>query len=371
VAQERAVDGAPTIYDVARQAGVSIATVSRVLNGHEAIRPATAERVMASVRDLGFVPNASARGLSKGLKRIIGLVFANSWWEDDPESVEENSLLFADELIRGAQLAADRHSYSLLLLSSGVVQRGHASGFNEVIGKVDALVLLDRVVRQERVGPIAKRIPVVLLAGSGRSRTATTVRVDNVAGMHLLAEHLLLEHGMRRMAFLSGLSDSPDNEARQTAFAQAVSDLGGTCELGGDFSADWTSSGAVAAVTRRLASRRRFPQAIACANDQMAIGAMHALKTAGLRVPEDVAIVGFDDIPVARYLSPPLTTVRQPIRQLGAAAIESLIFRLQGLDPARDVVLPTSLIVRGSCGCPDPSEFGLSNNNSFMHARTA
>lgn len=361
MALEKTADGVPTIYHVAQRAGVSIATVSRVLNGHEQIRPETEEKVLSAVRELGFVPNASAQGLSKGLKRIIGLVFANSWWEEDPQSVEENSLLFADELIRGAQVAADRHAYSLLLLSSGVTHRGHA--FSDVFGKVDALVLLDRVVRQERVGPIAKRVPVVLLAGSGRSRSATTIRVDNAGGMQALAEHLVVVHEMRRTAFLGGLVDSPDNDARLAAFQQAVFDLGGSCEIDETLSADWTSSGAVAAVGRRLRKRRRLPEVIACANDQMAIGAMHALAMAGLRVPEDVAVVGFDDIPVARYLRPPLTTVRQPIRQLGAAAVDSLVLRLQGHEPARDVVLPTELVVRGSCGCPAVPDLGLGNGN--------
>lgn len=366
MAPERTADGVPTIYDVAKRAGVSIATVSRVVNRHEQIRPATEERVLAAVRELGFVPNASAQGLSKGLKRIIGLVFANSWWEDDPMSVEENSLLFADELIRGAQLAADRHGYSLLLLSSGVTHRGHGTAFSEVFGKVDALVLLDRVVRQERVGAIAKRVPVVLLAGSGRSRTASTIRVDNAGGMQALAEHLVIHHGMRRAAFLRGLTDSPDNTARLDAFAKAIFELGGSCDPDDSFAADWTSSGAVAAVNRRLRQRRKLPEVIACGNDQMAIGAMHALDVAGIRVPEDVAVVGFDDIPVARYLSPPLTTVRQPIRQLGSAAIDSVILRLQGQDTARDVVLPTRLVVRGSCGCKATPELGLGNGNSAL-----
>lgn len=367
---DKTADSAPTIYDVAKRAGVSIATVSRVLNGHEQIRATTGERVQAAVRELGFVPNAAAQGLSKGLKRIVGLVFANSWWEDDPHSVEESSLLFADELIRGAQVSADRHGYSLLLLSSGVTHRGRGISFSDVIGKVDGLVLLDRVVRQERVGPIAKRVPVVLLAGSGRSRTATTIRVDNAGGMQALAEHLLLGHGMRRLAFLSGLHESPDSEARAASFARAVEEFGGSCELSDTLSADWTSLGAARAVKRRLAERRRLPEVIVCANDQMAIGALHAAVTAGLHVPEDVAIVGFDDIPVARYLSPPLTTVRQPIRHLGAAAVESLVQRLQGRETVRDVVLPTKLVVRRSCGCEPSPSFDETSEESLVKAGT-
>ncbi len=367
---QRTAEGVPTIYHVATAAGVSIATVSRVLNGHAKIRPATEERVLAAVRELGYVPNAAAQGLSKGLKRILGLVFANPWWHDDPLSIEETNLLFADTVIRGAQWNADRHGYSLLLLSSGVTRIGHGALFGDVIGKVDGLVLLDRVVRQERVAPIAKRVPVVLLAGSGRSRSAVTVRVDNAGAMWLLAEHLVLHHGMRRTAFVGGLPDSPDNLARLEAFERAVRELGGTCEPAERWSADWTSPGAARVVRRRLEDKRRQPEAIVCANDQMAIGAMHALATAGLRVPDDVAVAGFDDIPVSAYLSPPLTTIRQPMRELGAAAVESLVKRLEGVAlDSREVVLPTKLIVRESCGCQaGASEVGEATLPSRMLA---
>lgn len=344
-------EAVPTIYHVATRAGVSIATVSRVLNGHAHIRAETEERVLAAVRELGYVPNAAAQGLSKGLKRILGLVFANPWWQDDLVSVEDSNLLFADTVIRGAQWRADQLGYSLLLLNSGAGNHRGAS-FSDFIGKVDGLILLDRVVSHERVAPISKRVPVVLLAGSGRSRSAVTVRVDNVAGMRDLVAHLLSFHGMRRTAFVSGLSDSPDSTGRLEAFARAVAAGGGSLEPPTELEADWTSSGAVAVVERRLRRRRRLPEVIACANDQMAIGAVHALTNAGLRVPDDVAVVGFDDIPVARYMSPPLTTIRQPMKELGAAAVDSLVEQLQQRrSGGRDVVLPTQLVVRGSCGC--------------------
>lgn len=357
------VDGIPTIYDVAARANVSIATVSRVLNGHGRIRPETEDRVVTAVRELGFVPNAAAQGLSKGLKRILGLVFANTWWQDDQESVEDTNLLFADTVIRGAELRADRHGYSILLLSSGTARRAAGTTFGDFIGKVDGVILLDRVVAQERVGSIAKRVPVVLLAGSGRSRSAVTIRVDNVGGMHELAQHLVADHGLKDLLFVGGFADSPDNVSRSDAFSAGVSKHGGRLATGDVLQADWTSSGAAEALSRRLRTRRRPPQAIACANDQMAIGAIHSVVTAGLRVPEDVAVVGFDDIPVSRFLSPPLTTVRQPMKELGAVAVDSLVRRLQGdRSQRRDQVLPTELVVRGSCGCdPTPAH----SNGSF------
>lgn len=348
-------DGVPTIYDVAARANVSIATVSRVLNGHGRIRPETEDRVVAAMRELGFVPNAAAQGLSKGLKRVLGLVFANTWWEDDQESVEDTNLLFADTVIRGAELRADRYGYSILLLSSGTARRAAGSTFGDFIGKVDGVILLDRVVAQERVGSIAKRVPVVLLAGSGRSRSAVTIRVDNEGGMQKLAQHLVEGHRLKDLVFVSGFADSPDNVFRTEAFRSAAQSYGVRIAAGDVLQGDWTSSGAAEAVSARLRTRRRPPQAIACANDQMAIGAIHSATRAGLRVPEDVAIVGFDDIPVSRYLSPPLTTVRQPMKELGVAAVDSLVRRLRGdRSQRRDQVLPTQLVVRGSCGCEAP-----------------
>ena len=212
----------PTIYDVANEAGVSIATVSRVLNGFEQTRAATRDRVLAAVRDLGFVPNGAARGLSRGSKRILGLVFAHTPADDDLLAEEEGSLLFTDSIVRGAEQSAERQGYSLLLSGAGGEHGDHAASVNALTGKTDGLILLDRVLPEGRVAAIGKRFPLVLLAGSGRSRSALTVRVDNEGGMRAVAEHLLVVHGLQRMAFVSGFADSPDSVARSTAFRQAV-----------------------------------------------------------------------------------------------------------------------------------------------------
>jgi LacI family transcriptional regulator len=352
-------ESAPTVYDVAKHAGVSIATVSRVLNGHDQIRPETRERVLSAVRDLRYVPNGAARSLSQGLKRILGLVFAHTPGEDALVAMEETSLLFTDTVIRGAEWSADRHGYSLLLMSAGLTRPDHGASLGEFIGKVDGLILLDRVLREDRVVPLTKRVPVVLLAGSGRSRSAVTVRCDNEGGMRALAKHLVGDHGLRRTAFVAGFAESPDNAARGGTFASAVTELGGTCEPLHSLSADWTASGAAGVMQRRLESQRKLPEVIACANDQMAMGVIYALAAAGFRVPEDVAVTGFDDIAVARYMSPPLTTIRQPSSELGAIAIDSLVKQLGGVDVPRDVVLATKLILRRSCGCRTASELSV------------
>jgi LacI family transcriptional regulator len=341
-----------TIYDVAACAGVSIATVSRVVNGHRSIRPDTQERVLRAIRDLGFVPNSAARGLSSGSKKVIGLVFARVPSEDDLLELEEETLLFTDSVIRGAEYAAQQNGYSLLLHGTG---RGTAaSAIAGLTSATDGLILADQVLSERRVAPLARRVPIVLLAGSGRSRSAATVRVDNRTGMHEMAEHLIEVHGRRRLAFLSGSATSPDSQARAEAFRETAEALGATVEPDEWWIGDWSSAGAVETVRRRLQLPAPLPDAIACASDSTAIGVQHALSAQGIQVPADMAVTGFDDIPLARHLTPGLTTVHQPIQRLGRVAVEVLLARIKGVACARDVVLPTRFVVRASCGCePD------------------
>lgn len=344
--------GAPTIYDVADRAGVSTATVSRVLNGHTNLRSATRQRVLEAMAELNFVPNSAARGLSQGLKKVVGIVFAGAPATDQLDSVEEETLLFTDAVVRGAEAGASHYGYSLLLNSIGSGRGSPGEIVAGLTGKVDGLVLLDRVLPERRVAALTRRIPVVLLAGSGRSRSAVTVRVDNASAMAEVARHLVGGHGFRRLAFVSGMAASPDSASRAASFVDAATALGAKVEPLEGWAGDWTSGGAVRVMRAQLEGGGRLPEAIACANDQTALGVMYALNRAGRRVPDDVAVVGFDDIPVARHLSPPLTTVRQPSRALGAAAIEALIQLVEERStPGGDIVLPTELQLRGSCGC--------------------
>src|SRR5579875_1470843 len=360
-------DSAPvTIYDVAERAGVSIATVSRVVNGHRSIRPDTQERVLRAIRELGFVPNSAARGLSSGSKKVIGLVFARLPTEDDLLELEEETLLFTDSVIRGAEYAAQSNGYSLLL--HGTRRATAASAIASLTSATDGLILADQVLSERRVAPIARRVPVVLLAGSGRARTAVTVRVDNRTSMGEMAEHLVLVHGKRRLAFLSGAPDSPDSEARASAFRETAEALGASVEPDEWWVGDWSSAGAgeaarrgvgpggavagaVETVRRRLRRGGTLPDAIACASDSTAIGVQHALSAEGIQVPADVAVTGFDDIPLARHIAPALTTINQPIQRLGRVAVEALLAKINGVACARDIVLPTRLVVRASCGC--------------------
>jgi LacI family transcriptional regulator len=324
---------------------------------------------MAAMEELEFVPNVVARGLSSGKHWILGLVFTRAVVEDNERAVdagtlvvEEASLLYTDIVIRGAEMRAAEHGYSLLLSSA---DERHPSGMTSLLnltGTVDGLILLDRVLKDDDVAYLARRIPVVLLAGRGDNSSAVTVRVDNEHAMQALAEHLNHVHGITRFGFVTGSNESPDSVVRAKAFRDAVEALGGTLDEVDFLEADWTSAGGELAMLNRLQRPEPLAQGYACANDQTAVGVIYALKAQGMKVPDDVVVTGFDDITLTRYFNPPLTTIRQSGSILGEVAVDALVAMLDdSKDVKRTIVLPTELVVRGSCGCDELSEARANN----------
>jgi LacI family transcriptional regulator, galactose operon repressor len=351
---EGAEYGTPTIYDVARAAGVSIASVSRVLNGRRNPLPDTRERVERAVAELGFIPDGAARALSGRLKEVVGVVIrrpeiivsADGIFED-----EETSLQFPDLINRGIEVAAQRHDFNLLVSSVGL---GHddTRRIFALARKSDGLILHDRVLDPEEVSRLGQQVPVVTLAGVP-APGAVNVGSDNRTGMAELARHLVRDHGYLELAYLDGHADSPDNLARRAAFAEQVTADGARFVGGPAWQGNYTAAGGARVIENLLASGDSLPQAIACANDQTALGVIWALVRHGIDVPGAVAVTGFDDIPVARQLHPQLTTVRQPITDLGATAFATLYSMITDAGPSRgDVTLPTRLVRRESCGCP-------------------
>jgi LacI family transcriptional regulator len=170
--------------------------------------------------------------------------------------------------------------------------------------------------------------------------------------MRAIARHLVLDHGLRTLAYLGGHATSPDSITRHAAFSAAVTAHGATFTDGPQWQGNYFAAGGARVIERLLGEGADLPEAIACANDQSALGVVHALTQHGLDVPGDIAVTGFDDIPVARHLRPLLTTVRQPIQQLGATAFEALYSMVcHGEAAGRNIMLPTTLIPRESCGC--------------------
>jgi LacI family transcriptional regulator len=224
-------------------------------------------------------------------------------------------------------------------------------------GTVDGIIMLDRVMSEDDVADLARRIPVVLLAGAGNSSSAITVRVDNEQAMRSLAQHFVEVHHVTRAGFVTGHEGSPDSVAREASFKVACAEGGVTLADIDILKSDWTSAGGESAMRARIAMDEPLPEVFACANDQTAVGVIYALHAAGLRVPEDILVTGFDDITLTRYFKPPLTTIRQSGSLLGEVAVDALIATMENAELAhRTIVLPTELVVRESCGCAAESD---------------
>jgi LacI family transcriptional regulator len=351
--------GAPTIYDVARAAGVSIASVSRVLNGQRNPRQDTRVRVLAAVAELGFAPDGAARALSARLKEVVGVIVRRPWPADVYEDVfadVADSLQYPDLINRGIEVAAQRRGFDLLIRSVGITEHDPGGRTLALARKSDGLILHDRVLEPDQMDRLSRQLPIVTLAGYATPTTAN-VHGDNRAGMRALARHLLRDHGYLHLAYLGGYADSPDSIERREVLAAEAAAAGAALDCGPEWQGYYFASGGAKVIDGLLAAGRALPRAIVCANDQTALGVMSALRRHGIGVPGQVAVTGFDDIPLARHLRTSLTTVRQPIRQLGTTAFDVLYSMLNHERlPARDIVLPTELVRRESCGCPAPAD---------------
>lgn len=346
--------GSATIYDVAELASVSIATVSRVINGGAHVRPEVRDRVDVAIRNLDFVPSSAARSLSGGKKFAIGLAYPlyekRAIFGSSPE--EESYVLYTDAIIRGASVEAAKLGYSVYASAVRVGDPSAGSLIHQLSGVVDGLILTDRVISDVGAMRFAKRLRAVHLSGSGTSTFGATVRADNESGMRELVDHLATVHKVKDFGFVRGIELSQDAEARYEAFCAAVAAHHGTIRpenvLAGDFSMLRTED----EFEQRLSLNSPLPQAMVCANDQMAFGVMHKMEEHNLRVPEDLIVTGFDDVAMSRTVGRGLTTIRQSVFELGAAAVDTLVGLLDNeIEKGSMITLPTNLVVRGTCGC--------------------
>jgi LacI family transcriptional regulator, galactose operon repressor len=355
-----------TLYDVADRAGVSIATVSRVLHGQEPVRETTRARVRAAIEELGYVPDGAAQSLARSRKDVIGLVCVeHTGLKPNQYDIESMSLLFYDEVMRGVEARIRELSWSLLVTflredeNSGTTLPADGPVQPRLLtlsGKVDGLLIGEGVIPPPVVARLAKRVPLVVLAGDTAQRGVDVVSADNWSGAHALVEHLVADHGKRRLFHVDGPSTAPDAGARRHAM-RAVIDVHPGTVLTGSYRGRFTVHSGQEAAERLLADTRAvgrpLPDAIVCANDQMAIGVVRTLAARGIRIPEEVAVVGFDDIFPASLTDPPLTTVHQPMRKIGERGCDRLLERI--VDPTlrpKVELLPAELVLRSSCGCP-------------------
>jgi LacI family transcriptional regulator len=335
-----------TIYQVAQRSGVSTATVSRVMSDSTGFSAATRERVLASAAELGWVPSGSARGLASRRAGIVGLLFPGLG--QSGEAAEE-SPLYEDQVIRGAERAAAAAGDAVLIASTLTVS-GRKLAFS-VAGKVDGLVVMARSLADDDVSAISRSVAVVMLASNRVRSGLDYIGADNRTGCRQITEHLITVHGYSDIAFVGGPRHSPDSQERFAGFRDAMSQASLPVPHSPAATGGFTEAGGREAA-RAMITGGPPPRAIVYGNDEMAVGALSALRAAGLQVPADVAVTGFDDIAASRHVRPALTTVRQPMRQLGEESVRVLLDRIA--DPAgapRSVVLPTQAVIRESCGC--------------------
>ncbi len=331
-----------TIRDVARAAGVSIATVSRVLNDAARVTDETRDRVRSVVDKLGYSPHGGARSLITRRTRTLGVLL--------PELSGE----FFSEFLRGIDETAKRQGFLTLVTSARREANEIAAAVSNMRGRVDGfLAVSPSVAARATLAEVAERYPTVLVGAGSDVGEFAALSVNNFQGAASMMKHLL-QVGHRKIAFIRGPVGQVDAGERLHAVRE-VANFYEQCELielMGEFRFD-TAYDVVAELLRTTNAETR-PDAIFCANDTMAIGALAAIRDAGLRVPDDIALAGFDELPVTRFLSPPLTTVRMPIFQLGERAAMRLIDTLRSGEtqvvPVQHEILPAEVVIRGSCG---------------------
>jgi DNA-binding LacI/PurR family transcriptional regulator len=330
-----------TLEEVARVAGVSRATVSRVVNGNPRVAPDVRRNVERAVDRLGYVPNPAARSLVTRKSQSIGLVIA----EPAGRLFEEP---FFPRLLRGIGAALSSRELQLVLL---MPQSPHEESRAErylTAGHVDGALLVSLHGNDPLPMAVARRgIPVVVGGRPPRGATVSYVDVDNVQGARTAMEHLIAT-GRKVVATITGPLDMSVGQDRLGGYRQALEATGQRTDTGLEAAGDFTREGGAAAM-RRILEARPDVDAVFAASDVMAAGAVQVLRAAGRRIPEDVGIVGFDDSSIAETTDPPLTSVRQPIEEMGREMVRLLLEHTA--DPGsvpRKVILATQLVRRRS-----------------------
>lgn len=326
-----------TIKDVAHAAGVSVASVSRALNGHDSVTVQTRERVLAVAKKLRYMPNNAARSLITRRTQTIGALLPDLHGA------------FFSELIRGIDVAARARGLHLLVSSSHGDAEEAAAALRAMRGRVDGMLVMSPHADADFLADnLPAALPMVLMNACGHDGAHASLSVDNYSGAHAMVRHLV-EDGHRRISFIGGPRNNYDAQERLRGYRAAMRELLRQVEPH-SFTGDFNEESGHRAGHAALAAR---PQAIFAANDMMAIGCLAAIHEAGLSVPEDIALAGFDDIPMARYVTPGLTTVRVRIAEIGEQAMAQLAHAVNSPQDfvVSQQVIPTDLVVRESCGC--------------------
>jgi LacI family transcriptional regulator len=327
-----------TIVDVAHEAGVSYSTVSRVLNGFEFVKGSTRDRVLKAAENLGYVANLSARSLAGGRTQVVGML------------VPGLDSGYINEITRGIDEALAQENYDLMLYTT---HRQHIKESLYVTaianGLTDGLLLIVPLESRTYIDALQEQnFPYVLVDQIDETDRSASVYTTNEQGAYAATQYLI-ELGHRRIGFITGLMAIQSAVDRLTAYRKALTDYGILLDesliVEGDY---WQQSGFDGAA--RLLELENPPTAIMASNDLEAFGAMDAIRMRNLRIPEDISLIGYDDIPQASMIHPKLTTVRQPLVEMGQVAVQLLLEQIN--DPGRQprqVILDSNLIIRNSC----------------------
>ena len=343
-----------TIREVADKAGVSVATVSRVFNNSPKVVEETRKRIVLAAEELRYSPNQAARSLSTRRSESIGMLLPDLYGE------------FFSELIRGVDEVVQDQKHHLVVSSSHNKRNEIEAALQTMRGRVDGLIIMapdiDADTLKENLPP---RLPVVLLNCFVDDTAFDSINVDNFGGAYHMVLHLL-EHGHTRIAFIKGTERNRDASLRLEGYRKALAEK----NIPGDdsllFPGDFMESAGYEAAKKILSMKNR-PTAIFASNDSMAIGAMIALRELDVAVPEEMAVVGFDDIPMARIIRPKLTTVHAAVDELGKLASETLFVAIREKEQhaKHHRLIPTNISIRESCGTHEetfrvrPPESGL------------
>ncbi len=327
-------DGAVTLEQVAELAGVSPSTVSRILNGTASVSDAKKEAVQAAIRELGFRPNPVARGLAGGRTMSIGVV------------TQIISSPFYGEALLGIERELERAGYVPLFVSGNWHEDDERKAIEALLSRrVDGIIVLAGRLPDDQLVNLAGNLPTVVVGRQLSGPRLYSFCFDNRLGARLATQHLI-DQGHRRIAFIAGDLLHDDAVERQAGYLDAMAAAGLTVDPELIVQSDFTAAGGMLAVSRLLERQVSFT-ALFISNDEMALGACLGLHRRNLRVPDDVSMVGFDDVVMARYTMPPLTTVRQSVYEIGTEAAAAMLAMLRGDKPDARPPGP-ELIVRES-----------------------
>lgn len=325
-----------TIKDVASLAGVAISTASYALNNNPRISDETRDKVLAAARQLNYQPNGIARDLKSNKTNTIGLILSDL------------SGPFYSELIKGIQSVTIANGYDLIAVSSIGGENSTAVKFLKE-KRTDGIIVLAHNISNKLISSAAREdMPVVLLDRPLKSEYVLNIQVDNEGGAYKAVKHLI-SLGYDEIIYLGGPNNSYDNLKRFEGYKRALKDNGISFSGRWLYQGGFTKEGGYNAAKLMLL-QNDLPDAVFAGNDEMAIGAIEAFKQAGVKIGKDIAIVGFDDIQLAEYVTPSLTTVKQPMREMGSLAAQQIFQALNGNFLTEHILLETELIIRESCG---------------------